>query len=179
MDINTEKQIAKLYASGATYFRIWEETGVSASTASAMIKRKYPALTKLKAMAKKQAFDAGVQKITSKHDVDSVDASCMYSEMKQRFENKRQAAKVRGIPFTVQFEDLSFPPICPVLGIKLDYFSLNCRDDAYPTFDRKDNNLPYTPENTVVISWRANRIKNNGTAEEHALIAKYMRGPQD
>jgi hypothetical protein len=35
----------------------------------------------------------------------------------------------------------------------------------------------YTPENTFIISWRANRIKNDGTAREHQLIMEWMSTP--
>lgn len=33
----------------------------------------------------------------------------------------------------------------------------------------------YVPGNVEVISFRANRIKNNGTADEHERIAQWMR----
>lgn len=38
-----------------------------------------------------------------------------------------------------------------------------------------DNEKGYVPGNVVVMSYRANRLKNDGTAEEHEIIAAWMR----
>lgn len=75
--------------------------------------------------------------------------------------------------FTVEFSDIEWPTHCPVLGIELDYHSKHRQENSV-TFDRIDNTKPYEPGNVVIMSWRANRIKNDGTAEEHRLISNYM-----
>lgn len=79
----------------------------------------------------------------------------------------------------VEYTDLLPVPLyCPVLNIPLDYQSktnISYRTDNSPSLDRVDNTKGYTPENTVIMSWRANRIKNDGTAEEHEAIAKFIR----
>lgn len=71
---------------------------------------------------------------------------------------------------------LILPEICPVLGLTLKYVQekAGCSDDR-PSIDRINNAIGYIPGNVRVISWRANRIKNDGTAEEHEMIAQYMR----
>lgn len=38
---------------------------------------------------------------------------------------------------------------------------------------RKNNMLGYTPDNVVVVSWRANRLKSDATAGELATIAAF------
>lgn len=43
-----------------------------------------------------------------------------------------------------------------------------------PSLDRFDNAKGYTPENIVVISSRANRLKSNASLEELQAIVKYM-----
>lgn len=43
------------------------------------------------------------------------------------------------------------------------------------SLDRVDNKKGYVPGNVVVMSYKANRLKNDGTAEEHETIAKWMR----
>lgn len=81
-------------------------------------------------------------------------------------------AKKRGLDFNLTEEDCKVPEFCPVLGIKLEKKTF--RTDHSPTVDRVDNSLGYVKGNVRVISWRANRIKNDGSAEEHRLIAKYI-----
>jgi len=47
--------------------------------------------------------------------------------------------------------------------------------DAAPSIDRVDNSKGYVPGNVRIISWRANRLKNDATVEEMELIIKYMK----
>lgn len=70
-----------------------------------------------------------------------------------------------------------FPSVCPVLRIPI--ICGGSRTDNSPSLDRFDNDKGYTPENVRVISWRANRIKNDGTIEEHEKIVSYMKGEID
>jgi hypothetical protein len=63
--------------------------------------------------------------------------------------------------------------VCPVFGLELDWFA-EARKENSPSFDRVDPKLGYIKGNVQIISARANRIKNDGTAEEHRLIAAYM-----
>lgn len=70
--------------------------------------------------------------------------------------------------------DIQWPTHCPILGIELDYFAEK-RQENSPSFDRKDSTKGYIKGNVQIISWRANRIKNDGTEEEHRRIADFMR----
>jgi hypothetical protein len=77
-------------------------------------------------------------------------------------------ARKRGIEFSLQESDLDTPLICPILGCELNYPSLtsqHCRPET-PSVDRIDNTLGYVPGNVQVISWRANRLKNDATLQE-------------
>jgi len=99
----------------------------------------------------------------------------LYQECKNRFRRKVQNCKDTKTPFLVEFDDLEWPLICPVLGIELDYYGmLGSRNPASVSFDRVDSSLGYIPGNVHIISWKANRIKNDGTAEEHRKIADYI-----
>jgi len=60
-----------------------------------------------------------------------------------------------------------------VLGIKLRPASGPARPDAY-SLDRVDNAKGYVPGNVVVMSYLANRLKNDGTARQHEQIAAWM-----
>lgn len=64
---------------------------------------------------------------------------------------------------------------CPVLGIELEKGRGRQRNSS-PTLDRINAAWGYQKGNIAVISWRANRLKNDGTAEELERIAHWMRG---
>jgi hypothetical protein len=78
-----------------------------------------------------------------------------------------------GPSFTVDFKDIEWKTHCPILGMELNYDNHGTRENS-PSFDRLDNNKGYVPGNVIIVSWRANRIKNDGTAEEHRLISNFM-----
>lgn len=88
--------------------------------------------------------------------------------------NIQQRAKLAKIPFSILPSDIVIPTHCPVLGIELDTRRVKLHD-AYPTVDRIIPALGYTVENIQVMSWRANRIKRDGSAEEHERIAAWIR----
>jgi hypothetical protein len=89
------------------------------------------------------------------------------------FRRKRQNVSSGKWPWTIRFEDLEFPLRCPILGIKLDYRGIATKENS-PSFDRINPKKGYVKGNVVICSWRANRIKNNGTATEHLKIYNYM-----
>ena len=97
----------------------------------------------------------------------------LYKEQRKKFRGKKSNAVRMGIPWDIKFGELVWPTHCPVLGIELDYFNEK-RAENSPSFDRYDCSKGYVSGNVYVISYRANRIKNDGTAEEHEAIAKWM-----
>ena len=99
--------------------------------------------------------------------------SAIYEAMREKFRNKKAHSYKH--EFTVNFGDLVFPTHCPILGIELNYFADGTREENSPSFDRVDPSKGYVKGNVVVISWRANRIKNDGSAEEHQKIADFMK----
>lgn len=90
-----------------------------------------------------------------------------------RLHNKRSNARAIGVAFDLTYGDLYWPTHCPILGIELDYMNTQ-RSENSPSFDRIDPKKGYVKDNVVVLSWRANRIKNDGTADEHRQIAAYL-----
>lgn len=92
-----------------------------------------------------------------------------------------QNAKRRGVKMKLCLEDLECPDTCPVLGIALDYTctrksGTSGQSEHKASFDRINPSKGYVSGNVVIVSWRANRIRNNGTAAEHAKIARYYKG---
>lgn len=93
------------------------------------------------------------------------------------FSTKRNNAKRAGIPFSITFEDVIWPDVCPALGTTLDYSaSVGWGRDARvtPSFDRLDNNRGYEPGNVVIISRAANSIKSAFRAAEIRLVADWL-----
>jgi len=75
--------------------------------------------------------------------------------------------------FNIEVSDIIIPDICPVLGLFISKEAKG-RQDNSPSLDRIDNSKGYVKGNICVISWKANNIKNVGTAEEHRKIAEYI-----
>ena len=101
-----------------------------------------------------------------------VRADEFYQIIREKF--RRKKASNYKHDWDIKFNDLTFPTHCPILGIELDYLA-SFRSDNSPSFDRIDSSKGYIKGNVVILSWRANRIKNDGTAEEHQKIADFMR----
>lgn len=92
----------------------------------------------------------------------------------------RAAARARdkGWDFALTVDDITpLPSVCPVLGIELRADSGYQDPHAY-SLDRVDNKRGYVRGNVVVMSYLANRLKNDGTAEQHEKIAAWMRSQE-
>lgn len=87
--------------------------------------------------------------------------------------NAKHRAKVLGIPFSIEYKDLIIPEYCPILGIKLNQEDFR---DSTASLDKIIPELGYVPGNIAIISLMANRIKQEGTAEQHRRIADYIEG---
>lgn len=85
----------------------------------------------------------------------------------------RTRARVYGVPCTIKFNDFEVPSTCPALGIPL-VIGEEVHTDNSPTLDRIVPALGYIPGNVAVISYLANRVKNNGTADQLRAIATWM-----
>lgn len=88
----------------------------------------------------------------------------------------RSRARRKGIPFDIEQGDVIVPVVCPVLGIPI-----SCGDagkgaptDSSPSLDRIDPSRGYVRGNIVVMSMRANRIKNDATLDELRALVKYL-----
>lgn len=85
----------------------------------------------------------------------------------------RKRARTLNIECSICKDDIKVPTICPALGIKLEVSDGRVGDSS-PSIDRVNPGKGYVPGNIVVISHRANRIKNNATAEELNQIAQWI-----
>lgn len=79
-----------------------------------------------------------------------------------------------GIAFDLTEDDIRVPDYCPVLGIRLKVGEGKWQDSS-PSVDRIDPMGGYVRGNIAVISWRANRIKCDGSVVELDQIVSWMR----
>ena len=84
---------------------------------------------------------------------------------------KKRALK-KGVPFSITTDDISIPSHCPVFGFELKPGE-GQQCDTSPSLDRIIPSLGYVPGNIEVISYKANRIKNDATAHELRAVADY------
>jgi predicted DNA-binding protein YlxM (UPF0122 family) len=116
---------------------------------------------KSKLLERKEAFPLGPE---------------MYSAASVKFTRKRANCRANNIPFDLTMDDIVWHTHCPVLGMELEYLGIDSsRKENSVSFDRINPKLGYVKGNVQIISWRANRIKNDGTSEEHKMIYDYMK----
>lgn len=87
----------------------------------------------------------------------------------------KHRAKKKNLAFTLEVKDIVIPKFCPVLGLKLQIGDKGWTAGS-PSLDRIVGALGYVKDNVRVISWRANQLKRDGTAEEFERLAAYLRG---
>lgn len=89
----------------------------------------------------------------------------------------KESAVKRKLPYGLTGEIvermLAETTVCPALGIPLAKGNKHRRDNS-PSFDCFIPSLGYVPGNVYVISWRANRLKNNATTAEIQALAAWM-----
>jgi hypothetical protein len=100
-----------------------------------------------------------------------------HKDIKTIYNNLKSSAKKRNITFDLNLIDLyelSYPITCPILNIPLTHNKGKPADNSF-SIDRIDNDKGYIKDNLMVISYKANRIKNNSTTTElQALINYYV-----
>lgn len=85
--------------------------------------------------------------------------------------NAKRNARSKNRPFNIEESDIIIPTHCPILGIPLVRGSIpkNTNNDGLASLDCIDPELGYTKGNIWVISFLANKMKQNATKEQ--LIA--------
>ena len=84
----------------------------------------------------------------------------------------RSRATMYGLRFTLKEDDIRIPTHCPILGIKLRKNIGGMKDNSV-SIDRINNRKGYTPDNIVVVSLRANRLKSDASLDELKKITKF------
>lgn len=91
----------------------------------------------------------------------------------------KKSARRKGLPFNLELSDIVIPERCPVLDIPLKpEGNRRGRCDDSPSLDRMVPELGYVKGNICVISWRANTLKRDATADELRRVAEYTAAVQ-
>jgi hypothetical protein len=86
----------------------------------------------------------------------------------QLLRSARQRAKQKNMECNITQNDIHIPKICPVFKVPF------VKGTEYaPSLDRIDNTKGYTPENIVVVSRKANVMKNNGSVQDLKMLVEY------
>lgn len=87
----------------------------------------------------------------------------------------RERARRFNLPINLTREDIVIPEFCPIFpNLILERMSGFGRDNS-PTLDRVIPRLGYIKGNVEVISFKANRLKSNATADELFAVAAYLK----
>lgn len=92
----------------------------------------------------------------------------------------RKRALEKGLECTITLNDIIIPKVCPLLDIPIFVCTTEVTGkqgpcDNSPSLDRIDNSKGYTPENVIVISFRANSLKRDASIAELELLVKNLK----
>lgn len=90
----------------------------------------------------------------------------------------KRRAKVKGLEFDIDVEDIVVPTHCPVLGIPL-YRGNGVQSYNSPSLDRIDNDKGYVKGNVAVVSTKFNRMKTDMTTKQVERFYNYVFGLQN
>lgn len=99
------------------------------------------------------------------------------SVIRECLRSAKARAKALDLPFDLTVNDVTLPEVCPVFGTKL-VWSDRIADDT-PSLDRFVPEKGYVKDNVAFISYKANRIKSNGTVNDIERVVAWMRSVQN
>lgn len=159
----------EMLTSGKTLNEIAVEFNTTKQNVSLWRKHWFPTMTK-------KEYGCGVRtliKLNSKVRGNMKHSDSISQAKSMFFSRKKQNAKNKKWDFSIEYHDIVWNDVCPILGIKINWEN-EIRGEDSPSLDRIDSSKGYIPGNVAICSWRANRIKNDGTEEEHRKIADYL-----
>jgi hypothetical protein len=91
------------------------------------------------------------------------------------YKSAKTRAKDKELEFdlTENYLEQIYRPVCPVLGIPL-IMSEGRHNHNSPSIDRIDPTKGYVQGNVCIISWRANKLKNDASLDELKALVRYL-----
>lgn len=129
-----------------------------------------------KSKATKDGHTPGCKKCYYKKD--KIQADKKANPLKFMLYNAKHRAKRDGVPFTLTEFNIEMPTHCPITGVELLYAGTGKTkgygaEDNAASIDKIDPTKGYTPENSVIISWKINRAKAYLSIEDIENMAKF------
>lgn len=126
-------------------------------------------------LAKQTSEKARLKRASNPEEVRKIDRESYARNKKVRLiKLVRARALKKGIPFDLVASEMEWPSHCPVLGVELDYAASFPPPDNGVSVDRIVPEKGYVKGNVQVMSWLANRMKSNATADQMRAFAKYV-----
>lgn len=85
----------------------------------------------------------------------------------------KKRSKKKNLEFSITIDDIIITKVCPILGIMMEVNDGKFSDNS-PTLDRVDNSKGYLPNNIMVISYLANKMKNSASKEQLIKFSRFM-----
>jgi hypothetical protein len=85
----------------------------------------------------------------------------------------KSRCKKENVEFNITEEDLVLPTHCPIFGMELEAaVGRGAKDNSY-SLDRVNPQGGYVKGNVVIVSNKANRMKNNGSLDDLKKLVEY------
>lgn len=91
---------------------------------------------------------------------------------KRLWQQAKSRSKKLSREFTIVESDIRIPEVCPVFHVP---FSNVPRSPYAPSIDRLDSKRGYTPDNIIIMTVRANLLKNDGTIREFEALLTFLK----
>lgn len=89
---------------------------------------------------------------------------------KYLFKYAKRRSKQHNLDFDLELDDIQIPEKCPILNITLGVNKKRASDNS-PSIDRIDNTKGYVKGNIMIVSWKANSIKND---TPNTILIEYL-----
>lgn len=100
--------------------------------------------------------------------------SSLEIQTSQLFHRAKRGAVRRGLEFAISIDDVIVPEFCPIFPwIKLTAIAGQGFVDSNISLDRIDSSKGYIVGNIQVVSYKANRNKNNSTLKELIRLGEW------
>lgn len=99
-----------------------------------------------------------------------------FEKRKQQLILKLKAqAKLKNVEFNITKNDIDWIEYCPIMDIKIDYYTSQFRKQNTASFDRKNSNRGYVKGNVFIISNIANMRKSDLNIKQIERLLNYVK----
>lgn len=119
--------------------------------------------------SKRKHYRSNLEAYASRHRMYYTD-----TYVRRLLDAAKRRAKLKGLPFNLTAKDIEIPKLCPVLGIELAP-GVRFSQPNSPSLDKVFPELGYVVGNVIVVSLKANQIKNVATLKELTAVYEFYK----